>query len=96
VSIYEAPGRATDLSNLPPAFICAGSAELFREECVSYATRLWACGTQAELHIWAGGYHTFETIAPNVKVSIQAFEAQVKWAMRMLLQESNKEFSSNL
>jgi acetyl esterase/lipase len=96
VSIYEAPGRATDLSNLPPAFICAGSAELFRDECVSYATRLWACGTQAELHVWAGGFHTFETMAPNAKVSIQAFEAQKKWAMRMLLQENDKQISSNL
>ena len=32
VSIYAAPARATDLSGLPPAYIEAGSAEVFRDE----------------------------------------------------------------
>lgn len=32
VTIYEAPGRATDLSGLPPTYIDVGSADLFRDE----------------------------------------------------------------
>lgn len=40
VSIYAAPARATDLSGLPPAFIDCGSAEVFRDEDVAYATAL--------------------------------------------------------
>jgi acetyl esterase/lipase len=52
VSIYAAPSRAKDLSHLPPTFIEVGSAEPFRDEDVAYATKLWECGNQAELHVW--------------------------------------------
>jgi acetyl esterase/lipase len=57
VSIYAAPSRATDLSGLPPAFIEVGSAEIFRDDNVSFASLLWACGVQAELHVWPGAFH---------------------------------------
>lgn len=40
VSIYTAPSRATDLARLPPTFIDVGSAEVFRDEVVSYATQV--------------------------------------------------------
>ena len=40
VSIYAAPARATDLSDLPPAYIDVGGLDLFRDEDVAYATRL--------------------------------------------------------
>ena len=51
VSAYAAPGRATDLSELPAAFIDVGSAEVFRDEAVAYATGIWRCGGEAELHV---------------------------------------------
>ena len=38
VSIYAAPSRATDLSGLPPTFIDVGTAEVFRDEDVAYAS----------------------------------------------------------
>ncbi len=34
VSIYASPSRATDLADLPAAFIDVGSAEVFRDEAV--------------------------------------------------------------
>jgi acetyl esterase/lipase len=40
VGIYAAPGRAKELSRLPPAFIEVGSAEAFRDENVEYASLL--------------------------------------------------------
>src|SRR5205823_2536521 len=46
VSIYAAPARATDLSGLPPAYIECGSAEVFRDEDVAYASAIWAAGGQ--------------------------------------------------
>ena len=46
VSIYAAPARATDLSGLPPAYIEAGSAEVFRDEAVALASGIWAGGRQ--------------------------------------------------
>jgi acetyl esterase/lipase len=61
VSPYAAPARAEDLSGLPPAFLDVGSAETFRDEVVTYATRLWQAGGVAELHVWPGGFHGFDS-----------------------------------
>ncbi|OYO08684.1 lipase [Enemella evansiae] len=84
VSIYAAPARATELSNLPPAFIDVGSAEVFRDEDVAYASALWAAGSQAELHVWPGGFHGFDMLAPHVGVSQAAIEARNAWVARLL------------
>ncbi|WP_235830683.1 alpha/beta hydrolase [Arthrobacter cheniae] len=84
VSIYAAPSRATDLSRLPPTFIDCGSAEVFRDEDVAYATRIWEHGGIAELHVWPGGFHGFATLAPKAQLSAQAREARVKWLRRIL------------
>lgn len=84
VSIYASPARATDLSGLPPAFIEVGSAEVFRDEDVAYATGLWAAGVQAELHVWAGGFHGFDMIAPHAAVSQAAVAARENWIARLI------------
>ncbi|MFE7572726.1 alpha/beta hydrolase [Streptomyces sp. NPDC057539] len=84
VSPYAAPARAADLSGLPPAFIDVGSAETFRDEDVTYATRLWQAGGQAELHVWPGGFHGFEGLAPQAAISQDARNAQLKWLRRVL------------
>ena len=47
VSIYAAPARATDLAGLPPAYIEAGSAEVFRDEAVALASGIWEAGGSA-------------------------------------------------
>jgi acetyl esterase/lipase len=44
------PGRPT-CSGLPPAFIDVGSAETFRDEAVTYVSRIWQAGGVAELHV---------------------------------------------
>lgn len=84
VSIYAAPARATDLTGLPPTFIDCGSAEVFRDEDVAYASALWAAGVQAELHVWAGGFHAFESFAPHAAVSQAAVAARENWLDRIL------------
>jgi acetyl esterase/lipase len=84
VSPYAAPARLTDFSGLPPAFIDVGSAEVFRDEAVDYATRLWAAGVQAELHVWAGGYHGFAVPSNESRLSRQALAAQINWLERTL------------
>jgi acetyl esterase/lipase len=56
VSIYAASSRAKDLSDLPQAFIDVGSCKPFRDEDVAYATKLWECGVQCELHVWPGAW----------------------------------------
>lgn len=80
---YAAPSRATDLSRLPPAFIEVGSAELFRDEDVAYASRLWATGGQAELHVWAGGCHGFDIYMPDAAITRAASAACLSWLRRL-------------
>ena len=84
VSIYAAPARATDLSGLPPAYIEAGSAEVFRDEAVAFASGIWEAGGSAEVHIWAGGFHGFQTIVPTAALSQTAVETRESWVRRML------------
>lgn len=62
VSPYAAPARATDLSGLPPAYICVGSLDLFLEEDMDYAARLMAAGVTVEMQIYPGAYHAFEMV----------------------------------
>ena len=84
VSPYTAPARAQDLSGLAPAFIEVGAAETFRDEAVDYALRIWATGGQAELHVWAGGYHGFNGFSPEAEVSRAANAARESWLRRVL------------
>lgn len=84
VSPYTAPARATDLAGLAPAFIEVGAAETFRDEAVDYALRIWATGGQAELHVWAGGYHGFAGFSPDAEVSKAAVAARESWLRRIL------------
>ena len=63
------PGRVLDLSGLPPAYIGIGALDLFVDANLDYAKRLMHCGVPVELHVFPGGYHGFEFVAPNAAVS---------------------------
>ncbi|GIH16791.1 alpha/beta hydrolase [Rugosimonospora africana] len=84
VSPYAAPARATDLSGLPPAFIYGGSVETVRDEDVAYASAIWRAGGQAELHVWSGGFHGFDLMAPQAAVSQAAKAARTSWMRRIV------------
>lgn len=84
VTAYEAPARASDVSGLPSAYIEVGSAEVFRDESVTYASRIWATGGAAELHVWAGGFHLFDTFVPDAPISAAARDARLSWIRRTL------------
>lgn len=84
VSPYAAPSRSANLSGLPTAYIDAGSAELFRDEAVDYALRLWRSGSQVELHVWPGGFHAFDTIAPHASLSVSCTKTRSAWVGRLL------------
>ncbi|MFY7068090.1 alpha/beta hydrolase fold domain-containing protein [Nocardiopsis changdeensis] len=83
-SPYAAPARAADLSGLPPAFLDVGSAETFRDEVVDYAARIWRAGGVAELHVWPGAFHGFDSFAPHAALSRQATAARLPWLRRTL------------
>lgn len=84
VSPYAAAARATDLSKLPATFIDVGSVDIFRDEAVSYATRLWQAGNDTELHVWAGAFHGFEHALPQAALSLDAVAARGRWLRRLL------------
>lgn len=81
---YAAPARADDLSGLPPTYIDVGSAEIFRDEAIDYAARLVRAGVSVELHMWAGGFHGFESLAPHTAVSKDATAARLNYLRRQL------------
>lgn len=84
VADASAPGRAADLGGLPPAFLSVGSAEVFRDETVAYASRIWASGGVAELHVWPGGFHGFENFAPAAALTRAAVAARDDWLARTI------------
>ena len=71
VSPYVAASRATDVSNLPPAFITVGALDLFRDENIEYARRLLAAGVPTELQVFPGCFHASEVRAPQAAVSLR-------------------------
>lgn len=83
VSIYAAPARATDLSNLPPTYLEVGSAEVFRDEVVAYANLIWAAGGRADLHVWAGGFHGYD-MWPQPRLAKETLAARLAWVRRVL------------
>ncbi|MDF2830832.1 MAG: nlhH 1 [Mycobacterium sp.] len=81
------PARATSFAGLPPTCVSVGSAELFRDEAVSFAERIWRDGGQAELHVWAGACHAFEALSPGSAIAGAARRGREDWLARTLAQD---------
>ena len=84
VSAYISPAVADDLSGLPTTYVDTGSAEVFRDEATDYATRIWTAGGQAELHVWAGGFHGFDALYPQAHISTTARRTRTDWLARVV------------
>ncbi|MGW7721706.1 alpha/beta hydrolase, partial [Streptomyces chartreusis] len=50
-----------------------------------YASRVWQAGGEAELHVWPGGFHGFDALAPDAELSKRARAARAAWLRRTLL-----------
>jgi acetyl esterase/lipase len=72
VPCYAAPARASDLSCLPPAYICIGTLDPFRDEVLEYAGRMLKCGVPVEFHLYPGCYHGFDAYCNTTKISRRA------------------------
>jgi len=68
-SPYAAATRASDLSGLPPAYVCVGTADLFCDEDIEYAQRLMDAHIPTELAVFPGLYHAAESFVPDARVS---------------------------
>lgn len=84
VSPYAAPARAEDLAGLPKTFIDVGSVESFRDEAITYAQRLSKAGVDVTFHMWGGGFHGFDGLAPHALVSQAAAGVRDEYFRRVL------------
>lgn len=84
VSLYGSPARAIDLSGLPPTFVDVGSAKLFRDELAAYASNIWRCGGEADLHVFAGGFHDYSGFVPNASIFRDTCQARIGWLRRIM------------
>ena len=84
VSPYAAPARASDLGGLPPTYLLAAAGEVFRDEAVEYASRVWAAGGILDLHVYAGAMHSYKQLAPDSPVSRAAAAGMDDWLARVV------------
>jgi acetyl esterase/lipase len=84
VSELVAPARATDLQGMPQTLIDAGDCEVFRDEAVAFASQLWKCGVQCELHVWPGAFHGFDVLSSYTLLARNAANARSAWLQRIL------------
>jgi acetyl esterase/lipase len=60
---YSAPGRATDLTDLPDAFVAVAQFDLLRDEGIDFARRLIAAAVPVDLHLYARAFHAWDRFA---------------------------------
>ncbi|WP_026564741.1 alpha/beta hydrolase [Bacillus sp. UNC41MFS5] len=84
VSEYAAPARATDLTGLPYTYTCVGQLDPFRDETLTYVTKLSQAGVDVEFHLYPGCYHGFEGLTPNAAISQRAVAEYVSAVKHVL------------
>ncbi len=84
VPIYAAAARAKDLRGLPPSLIAVGTLDGFVDEDLDYAQRLNQAGVPVELHLYPGGPHGFDGLAPATALARRARRDMEEWLARMV------------
>lgn len=80
------PALATDVAGLPRTFIGVGSLDLFLEEDVAYALKLFRAGIRTELRVYDGGVHAFDFLPGPLQ---ERFTADVSQAIRGFIQSAD-------
>jgi acetyl esterase/lipase len=81
---YAVPARRTDLTGLPPAWICTSDLALFHDEDVAYARALEAAGVETTLDVVKGAPHGFEAWAPDTPPARALLRRGRDWLARQL------------
>jgi acetyl esterase/lipase len=71
-----APARRTDLTGLPRALITCSELDPLRDEAIEYSLALLRAGVAAELHVFAGTCHGFDSFLPEWDTSRQLYALQ--------------------
>ncbi len=91
-SPYAAPGRAKDLSGLPPTFIGTAELDPLRDEAIEYAERLMQAGIPTELHVVPGAIHAFDNLTPDSRLGSRVRESRYA-AVRTFLSRTPQELA---
>lgn len=75
---YAAVARAKDLSGLPPTYTCVGQLDPFRDETITFVTRLAQAGVPVEFHLYPGCFHGFDAYSSNAEISRRARDEYVR------------------
>lgn len=81
IPAYAAATRATDLTGLPPAYVCVGTADGFCDEDIAYAARLMAADVPTELHVYPGAPHGV-AYWTGTELATMYRDDQVRWLHR--------------
>ncbi len=73
-----APGRATRLEGLPPAYVLVAEHDPLRDEGIDYARKLVESGVPTELHLYPRTFHGFDLVGSRTAVGSQALEEQAR------------------
>ncbi|MDR1961256.1 MAG: alpha/beta hydrolase [Gracilibacteraceae bacterium] len=84
ISIYAAPARCTDYSNLPPCYAFVGGLDPHRDETIAYISNLVQAGVPATFSLYAGGLHGFDLENPDAAISRHAVKTST-WALKRAL-----------
>ena len=78
VPITAAPSRLADASGLPPMYMEVGELDLFRDEDIAYAAKLWRAAISAELHVFPGLPHGYDLMAAKAQATQEAMLHRLK------------------
>jgi acetyl esterase/lipase len=81
---YAAAARATNLEGLPPTLIAVGTLDGFVDEDIDYAQRLNHASVPVELHVYPGGPHGFDSMAPGTTLGRRARAHMEEWLAQRL------------
>lgn len=77
VPVDAAPGRATDLSGLPPAYLAVMEFDPLRDEALAFAAALVRDGVPVEAHLFPGTFHTSAGAVPAAGVSRRQLDEEL-------------------
>jgi acetyl esterase/lipase len=66
---YASASHIDNFEKLPPAMLLVGGVDLFVTENIEYAKCLNMAGVATEFHLFPGGVHGFETMAPDARIT---------------------------
>jgi len=73
VSPVAAPARLVEFDGLASAYIEVGELDIFRDESIDYAQRLYRAGISCELHVLPGVNHGHDRLSVDIDVSRRTF-----------------------